>query len=195
MGSGERLWRWCRRNPLVAALSAALVVAVVVGFPFVTVRWYAEAAERKRAEDNLARALKAKEVAETAAKEAKKSKEHAEDEAATARAVTEFLQNSLLAEAAPEKNPRGGRKVTVEELLDRAAKRIEGRFTERPVLEATLQETIGRTYYRLGQYAKARPHLERGLAACRRAHGEEHPDTLTAMNELAVLYQVPGAVR
>jgi tRNA A-37 threonylcarbamoyl transferase component Bud32 len=31
VGQAERLWRWCRRNPVVAALSAGLVVALLAG--------------------------------------------------------------------------------------------------------------------------------------------------------------------
>ncbi len=36
VGRGERLWRWCRRNPVVAALSAAVVLTLVVGMAFST---------------------------------------------------------------------------------------------------------------------------------------------------------------
>jgi eukaryotic-like serine/threonine-protein kinase len=47
-GSSERLWRWCRRRPAIAALSAGLMIALLAGFSGVLWQWH-------RAED-LARA-------------------------------------------------------------------------------------------------------------------------------------------
>jgi hypothetical protein len=38
-GPAERLWRWSRRNPRVAGLTAALLVVFVAGFTGVTWQW------------------------------------------------------------------------------------------------------------------------------------------------------------
>jgi hypothetical protein len=67
VGQVERLWRWCRRNPMVAGLSAGLAVALLagtgisVGFAVrAEQRAEAERQERKRAEqaeDDLEQAL------------------------------------------------------------------------------------------------------------------------------------------
>jgi WD40 repeat protein/serine/threonine protein kinase len=54
----ERLWRWCRRNPVVAALAAALALVFLLGFAGVAWKWQeaerqkaaAQAAERKEGE-------------------------------------------------------------------------------------------------------------------------------------------------
>jgi tetratricopeptide (TPR) repeat protein/tRNA A-37 threonylcarbamoyl transferase component Bud32 len=43
----ERLWRWCRRNPLVAGLSTALVAVLVAGLVGLTVLWL-RAEDRRR---------------------------------------------------------------------------------------------------------------------------------------------------
>jgi serine/threonine-protein kinase len=57
-GTAERLWRWCRRNPVVACLTAALVLAVAAGFGAVTWLWWqadADRAEAVRQRDRAAR--------------------------------------------------------------------------------------------------------------------------------------------
>ena len=45
-GASRRLWRWCRRNPVVAGLTAALLLVVVAGFAGVTWKW--QDAERQK---------------------------------------------------------------------------------------------------------------------------------------------------
>ena len=48
-------------------------------------------------------------------------------------------------------------------------------------------------YLDQGQYAKAEPLFVKALEVRRRVLGEEHPDTLTSMNNLALLYQAPAS--
>jgi hypothetical protein len=127
----------------------------------------------------------------TAEQQAVAEKQRANEQAAIAQAVNDFLQNDLLAEAAPEKNARA-KKVTVEEVLGRAAVRIAGKFEKQPLIEAAIRQTIGDTYKELGDYPAAQPHLERSLELRRRVLKEEHPDTLMAMNSLALLYHSQG---
>ena len=115
----------------------------------------------------------------------------ANEEAAIALAVNDFLQNDLLAEAAPDRNARG-KKVTVEELLGRAAARIAGKFEKQPRIEAAIRQTIGDTYRRLGDYPAALPHLERAADLRRLVLGEDHPATLDGANALALAYKVAG---
>src|SRR5262249_55031218 len=45
-GPAERLWRWCRRNPLEASLEAAIVLVIVAGFAGVSWQWREGAAGR-----------------------------------------------------------------------------------------------------------------------------------------------------
>src|SRR5205823_270248 len=103
----------------------------------------------------------------------------------------DFLRNDLLAEAAPAKNARN-KKVTVEEVLGRAALRVAGKFAQQPRIEAAIRQTIGGTYFALGDYPAAQFHLERALEVRRDVLGEEHPDTLNSMNDLALLHKVQG---
>jgi len=59
----EQAWRWCRRNPSIAALASTLLLAFLLGFPTVTALWLRSErlnrlseARRGEAETNLARA-------------------------------------------------------------------------------------------------------------------------------------------
>ncbi len=51
VGRSERLWRWCRRKPMIASLALALALAVVGGVAGVTWKWLAEREQRGRAEE------------------------------------------------------------------------------------------------------------------------------------------------
>lgn len=63
----DRAWRWCRRKPAIASLSAAVVLATVAGLVGITILWL-------RAENNRTRALNFAFTAELA-------REQAQDEA------------------------------------------------------------------------------------------------------------------
>src|SRR5262249_25682303 len=87
---------------------------------------------------------------------------------------------------------RPDRDVTVRTLLDRAAERIAGKFEGKPLAEAAVRQTIGNTYYRLGQYAEAEKQLEAARATHARLLGDEHPDTLASPTSLALLSEARG---
>jgi non-specific serine/threonine protein kinase/serine/threonine-protein kinase len=217
--AGYRLRKFLRRHkgPVAAGLALAALLLLGIVCTSLGLAWALRAertatAERDRAQtaeqlatDRLLEATQQKERATSAEKlatnrllDVTKEKERAtaaevqaKEEAAIAKAVNNFLQYDLLAEAAPDKNPRN-KKVTVEEVLGRAAARIAFKFDQQPLVEATIRQTIGDTYHALGDYPAAQPHLERALEVRRRVLGEEHPDTLNAMNNLADLYQDQG---
>jgi tetratricopeptide (TPR) repeat protein len=123
-------------------------------------------------------------------------KRRADTEAATAKAINDFLQNDLLArasanvQAGPGAKPDPGLKVRT--ALDRAAARIGDKFEKQPLVEASIRQTIGKTYFDLGLFSEAQPQFERALQLLRRAAGETHPDALRIMNELALLYLRQG---
>ena len=49
----DKIWRRCRRRPVVAALAAALTLVLSIGFLIVILLWRYAEAERRRAEDEL----------------------------------------------------------------------------------------------------------------------------------------------
>ena len=142
-----------------------------------------------RSERNRALAAEAQAVRERNRSIAEKNR--ADKESGTAKAVNDFLQNDLLAQAGASIQARADRKpdpdLKVRTALDRAAQRINGKFVNEPLVEASIRGTIGITYRRLGLYSEAQPQFERALALRRRLLGAEHPDTLAALNDLAEL--------
>ncbi len=61
--------------------------------------------------------------------------------------------------------------LTVRAALDRAAARIGTKFASEPLVEASIRQTIGTTYERLGEYGEAQRHLERALEIRRQVLG------------------------
>ena len=162
-----RVRKFARRHKAVVAATALVFLVLIAGVVAST----REAVRARRAEG----------VAE-------EQRSRADQEAATAKAVSDFLQNDLLAQASTANqsspNAKPDPEMKVRTALDRAAARIPGRFGQQPELEAAIRDTIGRTYYQLGLYPEARTQLERALDLYRRELGEENPRTLTTMSRL-----------
>ena len=114
----------------------------------------------------------------------------AEREAKISKAVSAFLNEDLLAAVDPEKAKSP--EVTVRYILDAASENLEGKFKGSPLAEATVRQTLGKTYGKLGEYKTAESHLERALQIRREQLGKEHPETLNSMNNLANVYQDQG---
>jgi eukaryotic-like serine/threonine-protein kinase len=112
----------------------------------------------------------------------------AKREAAIADAVNEFLQNDLLAQAGSSaqavSNAKPDAHLEVRTALDRAAKRIEGKFAQQPDVEASIRDTMGRTYTDLGLYPEAREQLTRALELRRALLGASDPKTLKTLASL-----------
>jgi tetratricopeptide (TPR) repeat protein len=111
----------------------------------------------------------------------------------TARAVNDFLQTDVLAQAGAHvqanRDTRPDPDLKVRTALDRAASRIQGKFANQPVVEAAIRETIGNSYQDLGLYPQARIHMERALELNRRVLGRADPQTLRSARSLASLYR------
>jgi tetratricopeptide (TPR) repeat protein len=90
-------------------------------------------------------------------------------EAQAARDISGFLQD-MLASADP-----GGanHELTVREVLDRAAQRLEQEPTQDPEVGAALHATIGDSYRALGLFERAQRHLELAFSAHRASPASE----------------------
>ncbi len=115
-----------------------------------------------------------------------RSRRAAADAAATSAELTCFFQDDLLAQASPDQQP--DRELRLRTVLDRAAARIGERFRDRPLVEASIRQTLGETYLALGEDAAAERHLQRALDLRRRVLGAEDPVTLRTQSLLASVW-------
>ena len=105
-----------------------------------------------------------------------------------AEAVNAFLR-TMLTSADPRQM---GIDVKVADVLDRAAATVDRDFAGHPAVRAAVLDTLGRTYQALGDYAKARPHLERALDLRRRELGPAAPETVDSLDHLGALLVESG---
>ena len=101
---------------------------------------------------------------------------------AAAEAVSDFLQNTVLASLDPDRVE--DRQITVRSILDAASKDLEGKFQGTPMVEAEIRHTIGFAYWSLGLYEQHELHCGRAVDICRVQLGDEHAKTLLWMKEL-----------
>jgi serine/threonine protein kinase/tetratricopeptide (TPR) repeat protein len=84
-----------------------------------------------------------------------------------------------------------GNSVTAREILDKGAERIRGELRDEPEVRATLMDTIGSVYWRLGLLDAAVPLLADALQARKRSLGA-HPDVAKTMNRLGTVFYEKG---
>jgi non-specific serine/threonine protein kinase/serine/threonine-protein kinase len=103
-------------------------------------------------------------------------------EARTASEVSEFLID--LFEVSDPGEARGNT-VTAREILDEGAARIREDLDAQPVVRARLMGVMARVYRALGLYDPAEPLARESLDLRRRELGDDHPETLGALHDLA----------
>ncbi|MFO0981308.1 MAG: serine/threonine-protein kinase [Planctomycetota bacterium] len=172
-----QLAKFARRNKVLVGGVASVTLALVLG-TFATL-WQARQA---RVERDQARAAK---VESDRARDAEAAARHkAETQAEIARQVVAFLEETMQGSDPAESR---GRDVPVSELLDRAAARIASAFSNQPLVAAGVQSMIGRAYYSVGRFDAAEPQLRAALASRMELLGEDDPDTILALGNLAAL--------
>jgi tetratricopeptide (TPR) repeat protein/tRNA A-37 threonylcarbamoyl transferase component Bud32 len=112
-----------------------------------------------------------------------RQRDRAEEEAAKALAVSEFMSETLSAA-----NPWGeGYDVSVVEALDQAIGKIATSFAGQPLVDAEVRHTIGTAYKDLGRYDRAEPLLEAAEERRTRLLGGDDPETIETLSALAEL--------
>ena len=149
-----------------------------------TQRDRAVAAERAASRERD-RAIAAENQAKADRDRAIKESQRADTEAKNALTINDFLEKDILAQADPNTEPDPDLKVRT--ALDQAAAHIEGKFEDQPLVEASLQHSLGVSYHGLGLYSEAQRHTERALALRRKYLGLYAPETLTTTTLLGTV--------
>ena len=110
----------------------------------------------------------------------------AERQARTSQAISDFLRDDLLASVDPVTGAQQG--ASLESLLDVASQRLEGKFEGKPLIEAAIRYTIGRTYWHLGKYEAAESNLKRAIELRRDKVGTDDREILMYLQELGWVY-------
>jgi serine/threonine protein kinase len=198
--AGYRLGKFARKHRAALTTAAAFVLLLVTAAVLSsTLAFQAKAAEARArsaqedAEEKAGRAAEAEKLASARLKEVTTQKDRSEraektaaQEAALARAISDYLRLDLLALADPQQ--QGRKDLQLREVLDRAAASVGSRLDKQPVAEAAVRHLIGDAYLGLGEYKLAQEHLERARDLRRKELGDEHPDTLRTLARLGDLY-------
>jgi serine/threonine protein kinase/tetratricopeptide (TPR) repeat protein len=138
--------------------------------------------ERDRAVDAEGRAQVNLAKAQTEERKAKQSESETS-------AVLQFFQAKVLAAARPKDQEGGlGIGATIREAVDAAEPEIEKSFADKPMVEAMIRDTLGSSYYYLGERTLAIRQYERQVAVLRQVGQLDDPHMLAAMNNLALAY-------
>ena len=166
------LWKRVRKYRFRVAAAAAVLSILLGTAVFAYVRIAREEAQTAKQRD--------KAMAES---------DKARREADRAEASYEFLQNML-----SELKPAGvrGQGIALGETLMDAAQEGEAGLPEQPEVEAEVRHTIGCIYLALAEANAAEMQFSRALEIRRRTLGQEHPDTLASMNNLALALEKKG---
>jgi len=79
--------------------------------------------------------------------------------------------------------------VVDQHVLAQAAATIAEQFADKPQVRASLQQTVATTYRMIGLLQESMPLQQAALDTRRKELGEDHPDTLTSLNEMGNLLE------
>jgi serine/threonine protein kinase/tetratricopeptide (TPR) repeat protein len=209
----RRAQRWARQNRTAVAGALVALMASLVGLSAVAAVQARSNTALQKANDATTQALiqvqdeQAKTQAALVQVQAEQSKtraalarsteeeQKAKQSASESKAVLRFFRAKVMSAARPQGQEGGlGQDVTLRAALDAAEPTIAADFADQPVVEAAIRDTLGASYWYLGDPAPAIRQHERALALRERTLGPDHPDTLESMDNLASAYRGAGQV-
>lgn len=109
----------------------------------------------------------------------------AERQAKISQAVVEFLNENFLMAADTNRAKRW--EITLGEILDMASENLKTKFSDEPLVEASIRHTIGTTYLSIGRVSLAEAHIESAYRIRQAELGQRHAHTLTTIVSLGRL--------
>ena len=177
-GALTRFARWCRRQPVVAGLSAALVLAVLIGLPLIVWNWQRAVEQEQLAKQRLGEVQQQRDRADEALGEAQQERARANEGFGLAHsAVADIFR--LLSEDDWDKLP--GSEQSKKRLLENGLK-YHRAFVERHRDDPKLRREVARAMFqraliatRIGPLNEA-VESYRAAIALLRTLTKEHPD-------------------
>jgi serine/threonine-protein kinase len=161
-----RATKFIKRNKIGVAAATLIALSLLGGI--IATAWQAK---------------RATEQARIAAQE----RDRARVEAAKSTRINDFLQHVLgfsqVSWLSP--NPQKKNVSSIAEALDEASRRAESELADQPEILASVQFTLGNSYFAQGKMDAAVEHLRSSLENRRKALGPEHADTAQSMVSLA----------
>jgi eukaryotic-like serine/threonine-protein kinase len=121
--------------------------------------------------------------------QARAEEQRAQEAAATAEQVSEFLVDLF---SVSDPGEARGSTITAREVLDRGAGRIEAELAGQPPVQASLMRVMGEVYRGLGLYDQAASLLERAVAIADGAPAVEAAERVRALRELGAVHSQQG---
>ena len=181
-----RLRKFVKRNRGQVIAAGLVLLALLAGIAGTTVGLFEAKRQGALANERAEGEQRATKKALAAAAEERKAKE-------TVESVLGFVEDKIFAAARPKGQEEGlGYDVKLADAVTAALPAIEGGFRDRPLIEARLRTTIGRSFAFLGRTELALGQFEAALALCRRELGPDHPDTLGNMRRVVACYAMLG---
>ncbi len=184
---GQRLARWGRRNPRIAALTTAVLLLLTTIAVVSTVA--AVRLDRARAREQRATA-----EAQFEARCAAEFANRARSESETARGVANFLEG-MFRSADPigiegirfQSHVDHAADLTAVDILRQGAESLRGELKDQPAVQAKLMAVIGSVYVTMGMLREAQPLLEESLRIREQLCGPDSLETAESLHDLAAL--------
>ena len=183
-----QLRKFARRHRLFVGSAAAVAAALLIGTGLAL--WQAV-----RATDALAEAKVQRDEANAQRDEAHAQRDEALRQTKIAQEITEFLNYDLLGAPNPQIPIEGAvvnRDIPILTLVRMAARNLDGRFPDQPIVEASIRNALGFTFSSLGEFESAETQYKTALELERGTLSEDDPLILRTKHHLASLYSSKG---
>ncbi len=200
---GYRLRKFVRRHKgqvLAASMVMFALLAGIAGTSIGLIR-ATRAAESEREATTIAEARRieaeaSESKAQTSAEAEKSARAKADEEAANAKAVNDFLLDDLLSPAVQGQYALGAKaepnpNLTVRALMERAEATVSARFADRPLVESNVRNLIEQAYRNI-DYTDSEPilrNLNRVTELLTLHYGPDHPRAISGQYRLAMEYE------